>query len=214
MAVVITSNRRKEIAGSLLFDGVSFKVEGGERLALSGPNGAGKTTLLRILAGQTELHGGELAFAKGTRVALHDQRPPLHLDLALRDYVLSGAADLVALEAELRRLETAMAEGVHDPATLRRYSEAQARLEHAGGWVCRTRTTAVVRGLGFTDADLERPLATFSGGELTRASLGRALAGDPDLLLLAEPTNHLDVANLEWLETTLASLDAGVMLVA
>ena len=214
MAVVIASNLRKELGGSVLFDGVSFKVERGERLALSGPNGAGKTTLLRILAGQTELHGGELVFSKGTRIALHDQRPPLHLDLSLRDYVLGGAADLVALEQELRRLETAMGEGAHDPATMRRYSEAVARLEHAGGWDWRSRTTAVVRGLGFTEADLDRRLATFSGGELTRASLGRALAGDPDLLLLDEPTNHLDVANLEWLETTLTSLDAAVILVA
>src|SRR5262245_11482375 len=214
MAVVIASRLRKGLAGTLLFDGVSFKVERGERLALSGPNGAGKTTSLRILAGQTELHGGELAFSKGTRIALHDQRPPLHLDLSLRDYVLSGAADLVALEQELRRLEQAMEDGAHDEATMRRYSEAVARLEHAGGWDWRSRTSAVVRGLGFTDADLERPLTTFSGGELTRASLGRALAGDPDLLLLDEPTNHLDVANLEWLETTLASLDAGVILVA
>jgi ATP-binding cassette subfamily F protein 3 len=214
MAVVIASNLRKELAGTVLFDGVSFKVERGERLALSGPNGAGKTTLLRMLAGQTELHGGELAFSKGTRIALHDQRPPLHLDLSLRDYVLGGAADLVALEEELRALETSMAEGAHDAATMRRYSEAVARLEHAGGWDWRSRTTAVVRGLGFSEADLDRRLDTFSGGELTRASLGRALAGDPDLLLLDEPTNHLDVANLEWLETTLSSLDAGVILVA
>src|SRR6266849_5779736 len=214
MAVVIAANLRKEIAGSLLFDGVSFKVERGERLALSGPNGAGKTTLLRILAGQTELHGGELVFSKSTRVALHDQRPPLHLDLTLRDYVLGGAADLVALEQELRRLETSMGEGAHDAATMRRYSEAVARLEHAGGWDWRSRTTAVVRGLGFSEEDLDRRLNTFSGGELTRASLGRALAGDPDLLLLDEPTNHLDVANLEWLETMLASLDAAVILVA
>jgi ATP-binding cassette, subfamily F, member 3 len=214
MAVVIASSLRKELAGSLLFDGVSFKVERGERLALSGPNGAGKTTLLRMLAGQTDVHGGELAFSKGTRIALHDQRPPLHLDLTLRDYVLGGAADLVALEQELRQLEQAMGEGAHDDATMRRYSAAVARLEHAGGWDWRSRTAAVVRGLGFTDDDLDRALTTFSGGELTRASLGRSLAGDPDLLLLDEPTNHLDVANLEWLETTLASLDAGVILVA
>src|SRR6516165_6286581 len=214
MAVVIASNLRKELAGSLLFDGVSFKVERGERLALSGPNGAGKTTLLRMLAGQTEVHGGELAFSKGTRVALHDQRPPLQLGLTLRDYVLGGAADLVALEQELRRLETAMGEGAHDAATMRRWSEAVAQLEHAGGWDWRNRTAAVLRGLGFTDDDLDRRLDTFSGGELTRASLGRSLAGDPDLLLLDEPTNHLDVANLERLETTLSSLDAGVVLVA
>src|SRR5438034_10284619 len=102
MAVLIASNLRKELAGSVLFDGVSFKVERRERLALSGPNGAGKMTLLRMLAGETELHVGELAFSKGTRVALHDQRPPLERDITLREYTLSGAADLVAIEGELR----------------------------------------------------------------------------------------------------------------
>src|SRR5881394_2914697 len=126
MAVVIGTNLRKEIAGSLLFDGVSFKVERRDRVALSGPNGAGKTTLLRILVGETELHGGELAFQKGTRVALHDQRPPLERELTLREYVLSGAADLVAAEGELRRLEQAMAGGAHDSGTLNAYAAAQA----------------------------------------------------------------------------------------
>jgi len=214
MAVVIASNIRKELAGSLLFEGVSFSVERGDRVALSGPNGAGKTTLLRILAGETEKHGGELAFEKGTRVALHDQRPPLEQDLSLREYVLSGARDLVALESELRTLEEEMASGRHDPATLNRYAAAQARLEHAGGYGWRDRATSVLRGLGFSDVDLDRPLQTFSGGELTRASLARALGGDPDLLLLDEPTNHLDVASLEWLERELESLDVAVILVA
>src|SRR5213595_3716928 len=214
MAVLIATNLRKEIAGDPLFEGVSFKVERRDRVALSGPNGAGKTTLLRALAGETSLQGGELAFQKGTRVALNDQRPPLQRGLTLREYVLGGAADLVALEEELRRLEQAMASGDHEAATLRRYAEAQARLEHAGGYAWRERAAAVLRGLGFTDGDLDRPLDSFSGGELTRASLGRALGGDPDLLLLDEPTNHLDVASLEWLERELQSLDAAVILVA
>jgi ATP-binding cassette subfamily F protein 3 len=214
VAVVIASNLRKEFAGNVLFDGVSFSVERRDRVALSGPNGAGKTTLLRILAGETEKHGGELAFEKGTRVALHDQRPPLEQDLTLREYVISGARDLVALEEELRRLEQAMAAGAHDQATLNRYAAAQARLEHAGGYNWRDHATAVLRGLGFSEEHLDRKLRTFSGGELTRASLARALGGDPDLLLLDEPTNHLDVASLEWLEKELQSLDAAVMLVA
>ena len=214
MAVLIASNLRKELSGEPLFDGVSFTLRRRDRIALAGPNGAGKTTLLRAIVGETSLQGGELAFAKGTRVALHDQRPPRRRDVSLREYALSGAADLVAIERELRRLETAMAEGAHDPATMRRYSEAQARLEHAGGWSWRDRAAAALRGLGFRDDDLDRALATFSGGELTRASLARALAGDPDLLLLDEPTNHLDVESLEWLERELASLDAAVVLVA
>ena len=214
MAVVIASTLRKELAGTVLFDGVSFKVERRDRVALSGPNGAGKTTLLRMLSGETDLHGGELAFAKGTRVALHDQRPPLARDFTLREYVLGGAADLLALEEELGRLEQAMVSGDHAAATMRRYADAQSRLEHAGGYDWRERQTAVLRGLGFADAVLDRPLASFSGGELTRASLARALGGDPDLLLLDEPTNHLDVASLEWLESELASLDAAMIIVA
>src|SRR5919198_1439362 len=173
MAVLIASNLRKELSGDPLFDGVSFKVERRDRVALSGPNGVGKTTLLRALMGETSLQGGELAFQKGTRIALHDQRPPLERRLTLREYVLSGATDLIALEEELRRLE------------------------HAGGYGWRDHATAVLRGLGFRDEQLERPLETFSGGELTRASLARALGGDPDLLLLDEPTNHLDVESLE-----------------
>jgi ATP-binding cassette subfamily F protein 3 len=214
MAVVIASTLRKELAGSLLFEGVSFSLERRDRLALSGPNGAGKTTLLRMLIGESERHGGELVFAKGARTALHDQRPPLQCGLSLREYALDGARDLAATEAELRALEQAMVEGNHGQATLRRYAEAQARLEHAGGYTWRERAAAALRGLGFSEDDLERPLDTFSGGELTRASLARALAGDPDLLLLDEPTNHLDVENLEWLEQELQSLDAAVILVA
>jgi ATP-binding cassette subfamily F protein 3 len=214
VAVVIASELRKEFGGSLLFEGVSFKVERRDRLALAGPNGAGKTTLLRTLTGEMSPDAGELAFRKGTRVALHDQRPPRERDLQLGDYVLSGAADLLETERELARLEKAMAEGAHDPATLSAYSRAQARLEHAGGYGWRDRAEAVVRGLGFADVDLARTLDTFSGGELTRASLARALAADPDLLLLDEPTNHLDVASIEWLERELASLQAAVVLVA
>jgi ATP-binding cassette subfamily F protein 3 len=213
MAVLIASDLSKDIAGSPLLRGVSFKLERRERLTIAGRNGAGKTTLLRMLAGESTVDGGELSFEKGCKVSLHDQRPPRDRELTLRDYVLSGCAELIQVEADLARLAQAMADG--DAAAFAAYSRAEARLEHAGGWTWRDRATAMVRGLGFTDeADLDRSLKTFSGGELTRASLARALAGDPDLLLLDEPTNHLDIESLEWLEKTLTSLDAAIVLVA
>ncbi len=118
MAVLIASSLRKEFSGDPLFQRVSFTVGRRDRLSLAGPNGAGKTTLLRAIAGETSLQGGELAFAKGTRVALHDQRPPRELGLTLREYVVSGARDLLALEDELRTLERAMEDGAHDEGTL------------------------------------------------------------------------------------------------
>jgi len=213
MAVLIASDLSKDMVGNPLLRGVSFKLGRRERLTIAGRNGAGKTTLLRMLAGETSVDGGELTFQKGCKVSLHDQRPPRDRELTLRDYVLSGCAELVALEAELTHLAQKMADG--DEAAFDQYSRAEARLEHAGGWMWRDRATAMVRGLGFDDEDdLDRPLKTFSGGELTRASLARALAGDPDLLLLDEPTNHLDIESLEWLEKTLVSLDTAVVLVA
>jgi ATP-binding cassette, subfamily F, member 3 len=215
MAVVIASDLGKDIAGAPLLRGVSFKLERRDRMTLSGRNGAGKTTLLRMLSGEASVDGGELVFSKGVKVALHDQRPPRERSISLRDYILSGATELVALEQELTALEHRMADGDYEEATLSRYAAAQARLETVGGYDWRDRALDTLRGLGFRGrADLDRSLDTFSGGELTRASLGRALAGRPDLLLLDEPTNHLDIESLEWLEAHLIALDAAVVLVA
>jgi ATP-binding cassette subfamily F protein 3 len=212
VAVLIASDLAKDMAGEPLLRGVSFKLERRERMTIAGRNGAGKTTLLRMLSGETSIDGGELVLAKGTRVALHDQRPPRERDLSLREYVLSGCREPLELEAELERLEHAMAEG--DEAAMNRYAGVQARFEAAGGYGWRERARSVVHGLGFADEDLDRPLRTFSGGQLTRGSLARALAAQPDLLLLDEPTNHLDIESLEWLEQTLLDLDAAVVLVA
>src|SRR6185295_45165 len=127
MAVLIASELRKEFAGDPLFQNVSFTVGRKDRMSLAGANGAGKTTLLRAIAGETSIQGGKLAFQKGARIALHDQRPPLEFDISLREYALSGARDLLEVEEELRRLERVMVDGDHGAATLRRYAEAQAR---------------------------------------------------------------------------------------
>ncbi len=216
MAVLIASDLHKEIAGKPLLRGVSFKLERRERMTIAGRNGAGKTTLLRMLAGEQSIDKGELSLRKGdTRVALHDQRPPRERGVALREYVLSGCAQELAAEAELAELERRMGEGAGtEETTLDRYARAQARLEALGGYLWRDRATVMTRGLGFAEKDLERPLDTFSGGQLTRASLARALAANADVLLLDEPTNHLDIESLEWLEQTLTSLDTAIVLVA
>jgi len=214
MALLIASDLHKDMAGQPLLQGVSFKLERGERMTIAGRNGAGKTTLLRMVAGETSIDRGELIVARNARIALHDQRPPRRLGMALREYLLSGCAEELQIEAELAELEAEMASGSAEEAMLARYARAQARLEARGGYLWRDRATAVGRGLGFGEGELDRTLDTFSGGQLTRASLARALATGADVLLLDEPTNHLDIESLEWLEQTLVELDAAVLLVA
>jgi ATP-binding cassette subfamily F protein 3 len=214
VALLIASDLRKDMAGKPLLGGVSFKLERRERLTIAGRNGAGKTTLLRMIAGEERIDRGELSLSKGVRIALHDQRPPRNREMSLRDYVLSGCVEELAVERELAGLESDMAAGSSEEALLDRYSRAQARLESYGGYLWRDRATVMTRGLGFSEAHLDRGLDTFSGGQLTRASLARALATNADVLLLDEPTNHLDIESLEWLEQTLVELDAAIMLVA
>jgi ATP-binding cassette subfamily F protein 3 len=214
MAVATATTIDLYAGGRLLFADVSFKLEPRERMTLSGRNGAGKSTLLRVLAGERPPDAGSLSLQKGARVALHDQRPPRDAEVSLGDYVFSGRAEMQETEAELARLEAAMASGEPDEETMRAYSAAQQRLEAGGGYRWRDDVLSVLGGLGFGEEATGRRLSTFSGGELTRASLARALATRPDLLLLDEPTNHLDIPSLEWLERYLVDLDAAVVLVA
>ncbi len=195
-----------------VFADVSATIRPRDRVALLGRNGAGKTSLLRLVAGQLQPDRGAVHVPGGTRVALHDQRPPIASGETLGAYVGAGAARAAALEARLRSLEERMAAG--DERALAAYDRAQHEFEHAGGYAWRSRLASVLRGLGFGEQDAGRPLSTFSGGELTRAALGRALAAEPDVLLLDEPTNHLDLAAIEWLEGHLAGLDASVVFVS
>ncbi len=214
MPTLHASGLTHSFGANIVFSGVSFSLPPRERLALIGRNGAGKTTLLRVLAGEAEPDAGSVSYPKGYRIALHDQRPPLTRGLTLGGYVGEGLTDVRAAEARLTELEARMAGGDGSPATLEAYDLAQRQLEAAGGYAWRARLGSILRGLGFADEQFDRPLESFSGGELTRASLARALASNPDLLLLDEPTNHLDLRSLEWLEDELANLDCAVLLVS
>jgi ATP-binding cassette, subfamily F, member 3 len=205
---------KKSYGAHSVYDGVSFRLPPGERLALIGRNGAGKTTLLRTIVGEIDADAGDVGKPKGYRIALHDQRPPIAGAHTLGSYVGEGLADVHAAEDRLRELERRMADGDHSDDVLRSYAHAQSELESVGGYAWRARFEEILRGLSFKIEDADRPLGSFSGGELTRASLARVLAAQPDLLLLDEPTNHLDLRALEWLEDQLTALDCSILLVS
>ncbi len=209
MSDLIAASLGMSFGASPLFEDVSLTVDPGDRIALVGPNGAGKTTLLRVLSGQLSPTQGSVQVPAHVRVTLHDQRPARSAD-PLRTY--ASPAHIVDLETQLRALEHAMADGSED--AMRQYEHVRAAYDAAGGEAWESHLHAVLRGLGFTEEQFDQPLDTFSGGELTRASLARALASRPDILLLDEPTNHLDMEAIDWLSEYIASHPGGVVLVS
>ncbi|MGH2467043.1 MAG: ATP-binding cassette domain-containing protein, partial [Candidatus Limnocylindrales bacterium] len=188
MSILRLEQIRREIGPLVILDAVSAAVAAGDRIGLVGANGAGKTTLLRIVAGLDAPDGGKVIRAAGRTVGLSGQEanvdPRFAAAPSLRAAVRSGADELEAMEVGLARLEETGATAVASP----HYAELRGRFEARDGYALDLHVEAALSGLGFSRADWERPPADLSGGEQTRAALARLLVGDPDLLLLDEPT--------------------------
>ena len=220
MSIVNVVQLGKSFGAERVFANVSFQIEEHDRIGLVGPNGAGKSTLLNILAGREEPDEGSVAIARTTRVGYLTQHIDFQPQNTLREEMLTVFAQLRAWEQELAHLAQAMGtpEALSNAALheqlLARYDDLQARYEHAGGYTYENRVAQVLDGLGFTREEQDAPVMHLSGGQQTRAALGKLLLQEPDLLLLDEPTNHLDLAALEWLEGYLLSWKGAMMIVA
>ena len=196
----------KRHGGQVVLDGVDFRLLAGERIGVVGPNGAGKSTIFELIAGEAEADAGQVEQAKDIRIGyLRQQVPAGGEAVPIQAYVETAAPDLETIRAEIHRIESRLAEDPDAEARvlLRRLGELQTQFEVQGGYDLHARAAAALTGLGFRVGDLARPLGEFSGGWQMRAELARALIGEPDLLLLDEPSNYLDLPAVEWLKRRL-----------
>src|SRR2546421_11333365 len=220
MPIVSVIQVSKSYGAERIFDSVSFQINENDRIGLVGPNGAGKSTLLNIIARREEPDEGSVALTRNTRIGYLPQVVDFQPENTLREEMLTVFADVNSWENDLSELALALASpAAHEDIALhekllQRYADLQVRFEHAGGYTYENRVDQVLDGLGFTREQQQSPVFQLSGGQQTRAALGKLLLQEPDLLLLDEPTNHLDLAALEWLETYLLGWKGAMVVVA
>ena len=190
---------------------VTFRVNKGDRVGVVGPNGSGKSTLFKIVLGEMATDTGELIIENSPRIGWTRQNPePDNEGETLLEYSMRGVPGLSEIEAEMQSLEA----GLDDPAKLARYGELQTKFEHLGGYDIETRVKIALGGLGFATDEFGKPFKSFSGGWRMRAELSRVLASKPDLLLLDEPSNYLDLPAVDWLQKFLKAYDGTLMLIS
>ena len=196
----------KRYGGQIVLDRVDFRLLAGERIGIVGPNGAGKSTIFELITGESDVDAGAVVRAKDIRIGfLRQQVKPGEELTPLQKYVERAAPDLETIRAEIHRIEEHLAgdEAEESRTLLRRLGELQTQFEAQGGYDLHSRAAAALTGLGFRVEDLQKPLGEFSGGWQMRAELSRALIAEPDLLLLDEPSNYLDLPAVEWLRRRL-----------
>jgi ATP-binding cassette subfamily F protein 3 len=206
----------KSYGAAEVLRGVTFQINPRERVGLVGRNGAGKTTIFRLLTKQEETDRGEVVLLRGIRIGLLEQQPAFQGDLTVRDEALNVFTEIRAMDAEMTRLEHAMSEATGHALdeAMHSYSDLRHAYEFAGGFSYHSRAEAVLAGLGFNEADLDKPAEQLSGGQKARLALAKLLLSEPDVLLLDEPTNHLDVNAVEWLEDFLSDYKAAFVIIS
>jgi ATP-binding cassette subfamily F protein 3 len=212
MTLLQVADLRFGYAGDTLFEGVTFSLAQGDRVALVAPNGSGKTTLLRLIAREMEPDAGSVVLRREATLAYYRQSHELSSEGDVLGAFLSGFRDVVALRDELHRAQEDAASGSRE--ALDRLAQVTDRYHLAHGDELEHKVAVLASHLGFSDRDLARPVASLSGGERGRLGLGVVLAQQPDVLLLDEPTNHLDLDTIAWLEGWLADYRGAVLIVS
>lgn len=211
------TNLRKEFVPKKILDNVEWFISPTDKVGLIGANGAGKTTLMKILVKQEDFDEGNLYIAPGTSITYLSQELPEFKKRTLIEEVKSSFSEIVALQEELNHIEERMqVEKAEDKleSIVTRYSFLQDELNRLNAQGLEIEMFKVLKGLGFTENDFEKPLGEFSGGWQMRIALAKLLLERPNLLLLDEPTNHLDIDAIEWLENYLKVYNGAIILVS
>jgi len=212
MTLLQVGDVRFGYGGDTLFENVTFTLAPGERASLVAPNGAGKTTLMRLCAGEIEPDAGMAVVRRGAKVAFYRQSHEVAAEGDVLSAFLSGFTEVLELRAELVTAQHDAASGTKE--ALDHLAHVTERYHIARGDELEREVTTLANKLGFSNADLARPVSSLSGGERGRLRLGTVLAKDADLLLLDEPTNHLDLDTIDWLEGFLQRHRGAVLLVS
>ncbi len=206
------SDLSKGYAQRVLFSGLSFNIDTGDRIALIGPNGSGKTTLLDILAGDTSSDSGEVVKQRDMTIGYLRQDITPSSEKRLLDDVLTASTRITEMLERIGVLQDALSrDAANHDELLRELGELQSAYEASGGYDMEHQAKAILSGLGFAQSEFSRRLSAFSGGWLMRAALAKLLLIRPDLLLLDEPTNHLDLEACIWFEKYLAAYRGAVV---
>ena len=205
----------KHYGRQALLQEASLQLDPGEKVGLVGPNGSGKTTIFRLLVGEEQPDGGEVAVPRRLTIGYFRQDAAEATERTVLEEAIAGSGRLGDLHHELAELERAMADPAREAEldrVLERFGEVQGEYQQLGGYELEARAREVLHGLGFEDGRADGPMAALSGGWRMRVSIARVLIGRPDVLLLDEPTNHLDLESILWLEGFLRATDAAVLL--
>ena len=214
--ILSCQNISKAFVENQVLKNVSFHIEDHEKAAIVGINGAGKTTLLRIIVGEMTPDDGQVVLAKDKTLGYLAQNSTVDTSHTIYEELLSVKADLLRLEEKIRECENNMkhADGDALEDLMKQYTSLTHAFETGGGYLYRSELVGVLKGLGFTEDEVSKPVATLSGGQKTRVALGRLLLQNPDLIILDEPTNHLDMNSIAWLETYLLNYKGAVLIVS
>lgn len=196
---------------------VGLELRSGDHVALVGPNGAGKTTLLKILTGEIDSDGGTVELPTAGTIGYLQQHPEFAPEDTVWSLAKSAIGDLALLAAEAERVAAELARVAEEPQhamLLERFDRLQAKLHQQDAYNWEHRAERVLQGLGFVEAWYQRPARQLSGGQQNRLMLACLLLQQPDLMILDEPNNHLDIESTEWLETTLSAWTGAFLLVS